>query len=115
MLSLARCRKLLPGGYKNVSDEELLELLDELYALSEVIVAKAEDELSANRGRFQAATEKLPPNERDEVDERAAIMEFDGGLRRDEAERAAIGRELKKKRKRRRQGRNRDGKRAKGA
>lgn len=36
------------------------------------------------------AIQQLPPDIRVDVEERAAIMEFDGGLTREEAEQAAL-------------------------
>ena len=39
---------------------------------------------------YQAALKLLPESEREDVEERAAIIEFEGGANRDEAERQAI-------------------------
>lgn len=43
----------------------------------------------------------LTPDEQDECRERAAIMEYDGGLPREAAEKAAVERVIRKRRKKR--------------
>ena len=49
--------------------------------------------------RFDGALENLSPGKQEEVVERAAIMEYDGGQPRDGSERYALGRVLKGPRK----------------
>ncbi len=115
MLTLERCRVLLPDG-SELSDEEVLEQRDLLYDLAEIAV----DFLSHSPERHLLPagtlaqgmqetsgdlTAREKPHERDDgaedresevwaevegFDERAAIMEFDGGLERGEAERLAL-------------------------
>lgn len=111
MLSLKRCRELL--GFKcALTDYELGVLRDQLYGLAQVLV---EAVLDRRRGEgcsgaaeavpvdgvgengsapsiksLQDMLTQLPPDQREHLEERAAIREFDGSLGRDEAERAAI-------------------------
>ena len=61
-------------------------LRDQLYAIAGIAVT----EYTANKARFASAVGALPENERQDAEERAGIMEFDGGLSRDQAERLAI-------------------------
>jgi len=74
-IPLDACRKLLPPG---LSDREVLEARDQLYLLAEFVVSLAPD---------RAAREALS--------ERAAIMEYDGGLSRGDAENEAVARHMR--------------------
>ena len=97
MLSLLKCREILCCESPE-SDSDLEILRDQLYGLARVVV----EALPRNRRRnpvykapdepagFPDALAMLPEAERYEVEERAGIMEFDGGLDRDTAEREAI-------------------------
>ncbi len=111
MLSLKRCRELL--GFKcALTDYELELLRDQMYGLAQVLV-EAVLERRGGEGCSRAAEAVpvegvgengsapsikslqdvltlLPPDHRENLEERAAIREFDGSLGRDEAERAAI-------------------------
>ncbi len=82
MLSVVRCRELLRGG--GGSDAEIERLRDALYALANVAIDLHQEH------RLPHALRLLPSEQRDAVGERAAIVEFEGGLRRDEAERRAV-------------------------
>lgn len=75
MLLLQRCREIL-GPECLLSDTELQLLRDQLYGLADVIVTSF-------------LKQKSHP-EREKWEERAAIMEFDGGLTRTEAESMAL-------------------------
>jgi hypothetical protein len=92
MLSLTNCREILGADSANISDAEMEAIRDQLYYLASVTV----NTLQSNRGRSNAFSNlRLSLNQclADrciEVEEIAAVMEFDGRLSRDEAERAAI-------------------------
>jgi hypothetical protein len=90
MLSLERCRKLL-GPNKNVPDEKLVTLRDQLYCLAELMLDLRDSgqkvDLSVNGAFEQIAVSNEDPNV---LKERAAIIEFDGKVSRDEAERRVI-------------------------
>lgn len=94
MLSLERCRKLL-GQENSLPDESLVTLRDQLYCLAELVLdlrdngQKLSD--SANGAFAQIASSQEDP---DALMERAAIMEFDGKVSRDEAERRVINMSL---------------------
>ena len=85
MLSLQRCRELLAGDARSVSDEELEAVRKQFYALALVGTREA-----IQAQRFEQAIAKLREEERADVEERAAIMQFDGRLSREQAERLAL-------------------------
>ncbi len=94
MLSLMECRKIL-GSDCPESDTELEKLRDQFYPLARVVVeAHLEKPRKHTLPRepecFADALASLPKDERYELEERAAIMEFDGGLDRNAAEHAAF-------------------------
>jgi len=98
MFSLERCRNIL-GDECTLDNDQLATLRDQLYGLAEIVIEElcahreiygyvaAEDSRPAD---YRAALKLLPENERADVEERAAIIEFEGGADRDEAERKAI-------------------------
>jgi hypothetical protein len=97
MLSLERCRELLSLDQR-LDDGQLEKQRDAFYALAELIVeiahdpearALVESKIQKVTG-FDGALQTLEEDEREEVEERASIMEFDGEIRRDDAERAAL-------------------------
>lgn len=103
MLSIARCRFLLGTDCK-LTDVELEQLRHELYALSDVAVTTfcAQNNLGCRNG---SGTGKAPGNftlipasERQALDERAAILEYEAGLKKPEAERQAFGEWVQSKR-----------------
>lgn len=91
MLSLARCREIVGRG----SDAELELARDQLYALADVAIRAFLDR-PQSRERcipdrpFSEALRLLPSEHADDATERAAIIEFDAGRNRDEAERQAL-------------------------
>lgn len=103
MLSLQKCRSLL-GADCTLTDSQLEQLRRELYTLSEVAVGAfcaqnkptSQEHSTANGGNCLSA---IPDTEREAVAERAAILEFEAGLGRPEAERQAFGQwtQLKKR------------------
>jgi len=87
MLTLDRCRKIL-GHDSPESDSDLEKLRDSLYDFARVVV-----EILPQRSQGSGFVESirfLPEDERYEVEERAAILEYDGELARNDAERAAF-------------------------
>ncbi len=97
MLSVKNCRQFLGLESDNLSDREIEVLRDHLYCLATRTVAQfvetqrlAKPVSKSNALDFRAALSSFGDDERGSVEERAAVMEFDGNLPRDEAERAAI-------------------------
>lgn len=92
-LTTAECRKILGKDF-SITDDRLDRLRDELYALAELVTerfsATAPLPDPSPLARFDSALALLPDAERADVAERAAIMQFDGGVSADEAERAAV-------------------------
>ena len=88
MLSLEKCRQILGNEQ---ADHDLERLRDALYGLAGVVVTGfLEQRIVIPAGQFKRALQLVPANERDALEERAAIREYDGGLERDDAERAAL-------------------------
>jgi hypothetical protein len=75
MLSLQKCRELL-GPSEHLSDSELSQLVNSFYILAEVAVRMHADAVRASSRSSQAGGEDA------DVEERAAIMEFDGKMPR---------------------------------
>jgi len=61
-------------------------LRDQLYSVAGIVLT----EYAGSKGGFASAVGALTESERLQAEERAAIMEFDGGLSRDQAERLAL-------------------------
>ena len=94
MLSAARARKLV-GPHCPLSDEQLMQLCGELYPLARAVVSCYLREGAGScpptvERTFATVVDDLPESEREEIEERAAIMEYDGEMSRTEAERAAL-------------------------
>lgn len=95
MLSIQKCRDLLPKSCL-LNEQEIERLRDSLYKIAEVVVSacvgsNSNIEKSRNDNEsFSDDLKLLPPSERDEVEERASIMQFEGKLPRKMAERAAL-------------------------
>ena len=82
-LSLARCREHL-GASTRLSDSELQQLRDHLYDLAQLIIG------AYTSTKPSESLSLIPEGDRLEVEERAAILEFEGGLARTLAERLAV-------------------------
>ncbi len=82
MLSIQRCREIL-GADAPDSNEGIEALRDELY-----VVARVWLEAGSPRAALSALAQTTADPEA--LEERAAIMEFDGGLSRAEAERRVL-------------------------
>lgn len=91
MLSLKQCRKIL-GEEILLTEEELQELRGQLYDLAGVVVDAAQNMPHLNCGGtdFKNILDFVPDEDREETEERAAILEFDAGFSRDRAERLAL-------------------------
>jgi len=84
MHSLEYCRKVL-GPDNKLSDEDLATLRDQFYCLAQLMLDQ--------RDRHKRSTLENPssrPIDRETLEERAAIMEFEGNLSREDAERSAV-------------------------
>ena len=90
MLSLAQCSRLLG---QPVDQEGLRTLREQFYALADVVVSEFSRTLIARENppddRPKLA-EGIAPDRSEAIEERAAILEFEAGYSRDEAERAAL-------------------------
>jgi len=74
-----------------MSDNQVQQIRDQLYTVARVVLATQ----GAGERSFSEAIAALPGNQRVEAEERAAILEFDGKLTRDQAERLAISKYLR--------------------
>src|SRR5262249_30073650 len=82
--SVAKYRRLLPR-HSNISDEELARMHDQLSLLARAIC-----NAYWKRNALFATANGLSDEERASVEERAAILEFDGRLSRKRAEAIAL-------------------------
>lgn len=96
MLTLQKCRSLLGADCK-LTDAELEQLRHELYVVAEVAIAdfcvtrKAGSSNGLKSQNVPNCLVEIPEAEREAVEERAAILEFEGLLKKPEAERQAFG------------------------
>jgi hypothetical protein len=96
LLDLEKCRALLGTDCK-LTDSQLEQLRQEIYVLSDVVLESfCAQKLSAagRTGKSQnisGCLNGIPHPEREAVEERAAILEFERGLNRPEAERQVFG------------------------
>ncbi len=95
MLSVKSCREFLGLESGNLSDREIEALRDQLYCLATLTIThfvktQSEGKSESNVLDFRTALSSFMHHEKEGIEERAAVMEFDGNLPRDEAERAAI-------------------------
>lgn len=84
MLSIERCRKIL-GADKKLSDEDLATLRDQFYCLASLALELRDHQKNVALQRTDGGL-----IDRDSIEERAAIIEFEGNVSRDEAERNAV-------------------------
>jgi hypothetical protein len=96
VLSIQKCRFLLGADCK-LTDSQIEQLRREIYAFADIAVETFCAQKTADSGRGaklesnSGCISAVPGPERDKVEERAAILEYDGNLRRPEAERQAFG------------------------
>lgn len=96
MLSLQKCRSSL-GTDCNLTDAQLEQLRQELYAWAEVAIGAfcaQRPGPKSNGSKAESVSPMLsviPSDERTQVEERAAILEFEAGRTKPEAERQAFG------------------------
>lgn len=93
MLSVKTCRAILVDDAP-ASDEKLEQVRDQLYA-----IAHAWFDVGLNTA-ITEPTLALDVNDRADIEERAAMMEYDGQMSRDDAERNAIALQLARKHRR---------------
>jgi hypothetical protein len=97
MLTLERCRRLLDGR-ENVSDSELEAIREGLYLFARAAVRtyredtrkRAEADPACAVHPFRASVARVRQSEPVEIEERAAILEYDAGSDRGSAERRAL-------------------------
>lgn len=94
MLSVDRCRTLL-GAHGYVPDSEISQILDLLYGLADVLLELTNDRDDSD-GRTRLILDCLDVDDRIDVEERAAILEYDGGLPRQTAEVIALEKFMKR-------------------
>lgn len=85
-LSLANCRHLLGDRGSNLSDSTVASLRDGFYDLAHLAVALRPRQSHAD----DTALRHLPSEDREAIEERAAVLEFDAGMPRRAATQAAI-------------------------
>jgi hypothetical protein len=88
MLSLEKCRSLL-GPDCQLTDSQLEQLRHELYALAHIALDSFRDSKQPACNDTSLFSQ-IPPADRQEAEERAAIFEFEAGLQRQEAEHKAV-------------------------
>jgi hypothetical protein len=99
MLSIKNCKKLMTAN-PSLEDREIESLRDSLYGLAHVVVERFKSgatpstteiqQLKREDATFSEIVDNLPEDERNIVEERAAIMQFDGGCDRQTAEHYAL-------------------------
>ena len=91
---MRQCRALL-GADAVESDSDIERLRDELYEVARVWIDGAMTMFEVPSAEPPAV---LTEDDRIEVEERAAVLEFEGGLSRVEAERAALTGHMRQRR-----------------
>ena len=90
MIDLRRCREILGPGCQ-LTDEQLESLRDHLTVLANIALDVGVRELrDSAKSAFDMATDLMPDEQREQICERASIVEFDGGLTRTQAEEVAL-------------------------
>jgi hypothetical protein len=91
MLSLENCRSLLGADSERLEDGDLELLRDQLYCLARLSLEAFSivgDEKQSST--FHDALTLFEQSERECIEERAAVIEFDGKIARETAERIAV-------------------------
>lgn len=90
MLSLQNCRLLLKGDSEEVEDTDLTVIRDQFYELARLTL----EQFVNRRASFNSVLESFEETEKEAIEERAAVLEFEGNLERETAERIAISQAL---------------------
>ncbi len=90
MLSTKRCREIIDRN-RVATDENINEIRDVFMVLADVVLDLAETQDAAmDTDQFCIILEDLPDEDREALEERIAIREFDGDMNRDEAGRCTL-------------------------
>jgi hypothetical protein len=92
-LSLAECRGLLGRDDRSLTDEQLRRLRDRFYDLAALVITAYQSEIATGIATLASLSE----SNRIDVEERAAIMQFDGNLTREQSEKLALDGHLQSK------------------
>lgn len=93
VLPVETCRRLLGAPGRGLSDDQVRRRRDEMYDLARVVMAAFEQERRIGlRGPTVEATALalVPADDREAIEERAAVLEFDANMSRDAATRTAL-------------------------
>jgi len=90
MLTLLRCRQLLGAAGEGLTDVQVEQVRDEMYAVAQSFLSSAGARRGGNTAGPALAWRLVSGGRCEALEERAAILEFDAGLSRDMAERAAF-------------------------
>ncbi len=101
LLNLEKCRFLL-GTNCELTDSEVEQLRQEMYGLADVAIQvfrtqKIDDQARMAAKPGHSCLSEIPEADRCTVEERAAIVEFEGGLKKPDAERLAFAEWAKSK------------------
>jgi hypothetical protein len=89
MLSLDNCRDLLGCDGEELDAADLESIRDQLYSVARLTLERSPTS-SGQESTFKDALTFFPQLERESIEERAAVIEFEGKLRREVAEKSAI-------------------------
>jgi hypothetical protein len=92
-LSLEACREILGDAASSLPDMDLERLRDQMYALASAAIHAFKN---VGHDSFGSVATELATSERVDVEERAAILEFDGKLSRNAAERLALAEQFRR-------------------
>jgi hypothetical protein len=90
MIATSRVRELLGPSSRDLSDADLTELTRALYVLARHTVAEYRSGRRLHENSEALALTAVPESDRELVEERAAVLEFDANMTRDQATRAAL-------------------------
>src|SRR5262245_5078699 len=90
MLATSRVRELLGATAKDLSDAELTELARGMYVLARHALGEYRRGHRIPASQEASALAAVPELEREAIEERAAVLEFDAKMPRDTATRLAL-------------------------
>ena len=85
-LPLEACRRLLGVAGADLADTELATLRDQLYDLAFCVVPT----YRLQKPDQEALLQRMPEGDRYQIEERAAVLEFDANMSRSEATKKAL-------------------------